>query len=165
MHQAAAVLTFLCPGLRFFHDGQFEGRLKRVPVHLGRRAVESVNQALQDFYARLLSCIHQPVLQDGQWSLVDCAPAWDVNWTWDCFICFSWQKSGSQPLLVTVNYAGNQSQCRVRLPFTEVQGQTVRLRDLMSPAVYDRDGSELFSVGLYLDLPPWAYHVFTVEKS
>jgi glycosidase len=164
MHQAAAVLTFLCPGLRFFHDGQFEGRLKRVPVHLGRRAVESVNQALQDFYARLLSCVHQPAPQDGQWSLLDCAPAWDGNWTWDCFICFTWQKSGNQPLLVTVNYTGNQSQCRVRLPFTELQGQTVRLRDLMSPAVYDRDQSELFSVGLYLDLPPWGYHVFTVEK-
>jgi hypothetical protein len=164
MHQAAAVLTFLCPGLRFFHDGQFEGRLKRVPVHLGRRPVESVQQVLQDFYTRLLSCVHQPTPQNGQWSLVDCTAAWDGNWTWDCFICFAWQESAGRPLLVAVNYAGNQSQCRVRLPFTELSGHQVRLRDLMGTAVYDRDGSELFSVGLYLDLPPWGYHVFAVEK-
>src|SRR6186713_1968120 len=29
VHEAAAVLTFFSPGLRFFHSGQFEGRLKR----------------------------------------------------------------------------------------------------------------------------------------
>ncbi len=40
VHQAAAVVTFLAPGLRFFHDGQFEGRKKRLPVHLCRRAAE-----------------------------------------------------------------------------------------------------------------------------
>jgi hypothetical protein len=30
----------------------------------------------------------------------------------------------------------------------------------MSPARYDRDGSDLASRGLYLDMPPWGYHVF-----
>jgi glycosidase len=29
-HAAAAALTFLSPGLRFFHQGQFEGCLKRI---------------------------------------------------------------------------------------------------------------------------------------
>src|SRR5947209_10443908 len=36
VHQAAAVITFLAPGLRFFHRGQFQGRLKRISPHLGR---------------------------------------------------------------------------------------------------------------------------------
>jgi hypothetical protein len=30
----------------------------------------------------------------------------------------------------------------------------------MGAASYDRDGSDLGSQGLYLDLPPWGYHVF-----
>ena len=30
VHEAAAIITFLAPGLRFFHQGQFEGRLKRI---------------------------------------------------------------------------------------------------------------------------------------
>jgi hypothetical protein len=38
----------------------------------------------------------------------------------------------------------------------------VRLKDVMGPASYDRDGSELLSRGLYLDVPAWAYHVFDV---
>ena len=38
----------------------------------------------------------------------------------------------------------------------------MRLKDLTGPAVYDRDGNSLVSQGLYLDLPPWGYHVFGV---
>jgi hypothetical protein len=30
-------------------------------------------------------------------------------------------------------------------------------------ARYDRDGSELGSRGLFLDLPPWGHHVFDVS--
>jgi hypothetical protein len=29
-HMAAAVITFLSMGLRFFHQGQFEGQKKRI---------------------------------------------------------------------------------------------------------------------------------------
>ena len=35
-HAAAAVLTYFSPGLRFFHQGQFEGRRTRISPHLGR---------------------------------------------------------------------------------------------------------------------------------
>jgi len=61
-----------------------------------------------------------------------------------------------------VNYADHQSQCYVRLPFTDHAGRMVRFTDVMGPASYDRDGSELLSRGLYLDVPAWAYHVFDV---
>lgn len=32
---AAAVVTYLAPGLRFFHDGQFEGRRQHHSMHVG----------------------------------------------------------------------------------------------------------------------------------
>jgi hypothetical protein len=38
----------------------------------------------------------------------------------------------------------------------------VQLRDLLGPARYDRDGSELAARGLYLDVGPFAHHVFEV---
>jgi hypothetical protein len=41
VHQAAAIITFLSPGLRFFHQGQFEGRRKRISPHLVRAPVEA----------------------------------------------------------------------------------------------------------------------------
>jgi hypothetical protein len=50
----------------------------------------------------------------------------------------------------------------VALPFADLAGRSIRLQDLLSPACYDRDGSELVSRGLYLDLPAWGYHVFEI---
>ncbi len=41
VHEAAAVITFLSPGLRFFHQGQFEGRKKRISPHLVRASAGS----------------------------------------------------------------------------------------------------------------------------
>ena len=43
VHRAAAILTFLTPGLRFFHQGQREGKRVRIPVHLGRGPVEAAD--------------------------------------------------------------------------------------------------------------------------
>ena len=78
-HEAAAVITFLSPGLRFFHQGQFEGRRKRISPHLVRAPLEPTDKTLQQFYDRLLAVIRQPIVRDGQWRLLECATAWDGN--------------------------------------------------------------------------------------
>jgi glycosidase len=161
-HEAAAVITFLSPGLRFFHQGQFEGRRKRISPHLVRAPLEPTDKTLQQFYDGLLAVIRQPIVRDGQWCLLECAAAWDSNWTSDCFIAWSWHARDGQRRVMAVNYAGSQSQCYVRLPFPELSGDKVRLKDLMSSASYDRDGGDLVSRGLYLDLPAWGYHAFDV---
>jgi hypothetical protein len=160
MHEAAAVITFQSPGLRFFHQGQFEGRRKRISPHLVRGPAESVDGTLQQFYARLLSVLRQPVVRDGQWRLLECESAWEGNWTSDGFIASSWEIPDGRRLLIAVNYAGNQGQCYVRLPFPDLAGRALRFKDLMGPARYDRHGDDLLSRGLYLDLQPWGYQVF-----
>ena len=145
-------------------------RLLAVPVfvvlHLAGRPgwalVVFLVAALTDTFDGLLARLRDSIIRDGEWSLLDCAPAWDGNWTWDCFIAFLWREDGGWRHLVAVNYAGNQSQCYVHLPFEELSGRAVRLKDLTGPAVYDRDGNELMARGLYLDLSPWSYHVFHV---
>lgn len=159
IHRAAAILTFLCPGLRFIHQGQMDGFTRRIPVHLNRGPAEPVDSELRDFYARLLRCIHHPTAQ-GQWQLLECAAAWDGNWTVDGFICFAWRRPNCQPLLVAVNYAPNPAQCYLHLPLEELRGKSLLLRDLMGPNWYERQGNDLLSQGLYLDLPPWGYNVF-----
>jgi len=163
VHEAAAIITFLSPGLRFFHQGQFEGRKKRISPHLVRAPVEPLVDGLQQFYDRLLAVLRLPAVREGDWQSLECAPAWDGNWTWDAFLAFAWQGVGGKRLLVTVNYAANQGQCYVWLPFPDLAGHTVRFKDLMGPASYDHAGNDVESKGLYLDLPPWGYHVFAVE--
>jgi hypothetical protein len=158
-------VTFLAPGLRFFHDGQFEGRKKRISPHLCRRPDEPVDAELARFYGRLLSVLRRTVVRDGQWQLLECVPAWEGNWTWDCFLAFAWQREASDRLLAAVNYAANQSQSFVRLPFTDLGGRQWRLVDQIGNGVYDRDGNELEARGLYLDMAPWQVAVFSLERT
>ena len=164
VHEAAAVITFLSPGLRFFHQGQFEGRKKRISPHLGRGPDEPVEEGLQRFYSRLLGVLRLPAIREGEWHLLECSPAWEGNWTSDCFVAFAWQGHDDKRLLVTVNYAPNQCQCYVRLPFTDLDDSLWRLTDQMDEVVYERDGSDLRSRGLYLDTPAWKTSVFALVK-
>lgn len=161
-HQAAAVLTFLSPGLRFLHQGQLEGCTKHIAVHLVRGPDEPVDAAIKQFYDRLLAVLRRPELRDGHWQLLECRLAWQDNWTWDDFIAYAWQGSNGERLLVAVNFAANPSQCFVKLPFADLAGKKLRLQDLLSDAVYQRDGNDLASRGLYVDLPAWGCHVFAV---
>jgi hypothetical protein len=165
-HEAAAVITFLSPGLRFFHQGQFEGRKKRISPHLVRGPVEPVDQRLQQFYDRLLTALKLPAVRDGEWQLLECRPAWEGNWTWDCFVAYAWQGADGTRVLATVNDAPNQSQCYVALPFAfgDLAGVEWRLADQIEGAVYDRDGSDLQNRGLYVDATPWQASVFTLTR-
>ena len=146
VHEAAAVITFLSPGLRFFHQGQFEGRMKRISPHLVRAPIEAPNESLRQFYDRLLSVLRRPTLREGEWRIVECVPAWDGNWTWDSLVAFSWQGVSGR-VLVAVNYADHQSQCYVRLPRDGVDGRSVRFTDVMGSAVYDRADTDLAAQG------------------
>jgi hypothetical protein len=165
VHEAAAIITYLSPGLRFFHQGQLDGRKKRLSPHLIRAPQGPGDAALQGFYEHLLRVRQQPAFRDGEWRLLECAPAWDGNQTSDCFLAWFWQGQGREQRLIVVNYAGNQSQCFARLPFPEFADRTVRLTDFMGRTIFDRPGNDLVARGLYLDLPPWGYHVFELASA
>ena len=162
--EAAAAVTYLAPGLRFFHQGQFEGRRVRISPHLGRAPDEPVNPTIREFYGRLLAALRQPAARHGRWQLLESAPAWEGNWTSDGFVAYAWDGPDAQRLLTAVNFAANQSQCYVRLPWPDLRGSQWRLRDLLGPAVYERQGDDLDAHGLYLDMPPWGSHVFSMER-
>jgi hypothetical protein len=165
-HESAAVITYLSPGCRFFHQGQFEGRRKRISPHLGRAPAEPTDPQLKPFYDRLLDLLQMPAVRDGQWQLLECASAWEGNGSWQSVLAYSWCGPTGERLLVAVNYAPHSSQCYVRLPFADLCDAIWRLTDVgpTCDARYDRDGNDLFAHGLYLDVPPWQCHVFSLSK-
>jgi hypothetical protein len=165
VHRAAAVITYFIPGLRFFHQGQFEGRKKRISPHLVRAPEESPDREMEEFYDHLLAILRKPIAKSGEWQWLEGQPAWDGNGSRDSFVSHSWRGSGGERMLITVNYASHPSQCYLKLPFPEIQNHQVRLKDSLSPACYIREGNELLERGLYLDLPPWSYHVFDLEMN
>jgi glycosidase len=162
-HQAAAIITFLSPGLRFFYDGQFDGAQVRVPTHLCRGPVEPTNPEITAFYARLLAVLKQSAFRDGAWSQIQPLSAWPDNWTSEGFVAYGWTGQDSGRHIVVVNYTGNQGQCQLQLPFAEFRGKQVRLTDVMGTEVYDRNGTDLVDNGLYIDHAPWHFNVFELK--
>jgi glycosidase len=163
VHEAAATTAFLTQGLRFFYDGQLEGRQVRNSIQLARRRAEGPNSELVAFYQTLLATLRGPIVREGAWSMLHPVPAWQGSTAHEGFISFLWQLAGRPPLLFTVNYGPAKGQCYVPIPLPELRTQTVRLADRFSDARYDRSGSELVEHGLYLDVPGWHYHVFDVH--
>ncbi len=75
-------------------------------------------------YSRFL---RQPVVRDGQWQLLECAPAWEGNWTNNCLVAFAGKEQ-----VESVNRGGEtMPPTRVRvaskLPFTDLCWQILVL--------------------------------------
>ena len=163
VHEAAAVLALLAPGLRFVHEGQPTGRRLRASNHLKRRAIEPVDRELESFYGRLIDCMKQPEVREGDWQILEPRAAAEGNGSCGQFVAYAWQKDGRH-LLVAVNYGPQRAQCFVPVPYPDLAGAKVELRDRMHPTIsYERSGEQLIREGLYLDVPPWRHHVFSFE--
>ncbi len=164
IEQAAAVIAFLVPGLRFVHEGQRSGRRLRTSNHCRRRAPEPVDREIEEFYDRLLAAVGRPEARDGEWTLIEPLPAWDGNPSADRFVACTWRNDAAR-LVVAVNCGDARAQCYIRLPFRGVHGRCL-LRDLVNPGIeYERDEGELATRGLYLDVGPWEHHVFEMVSS
>jgi alpha amylase-like protein len=156
---AAAVAIATLPGATLWHDGQFEGRRVQLPVFLGRRPDEPVDDELRRFYHRLVSAA--ATVRWVSWALLD-VRGWPDNPTHRDVLAWAWHNRHPHHL-VALNLAGHGSQARVALPWEGLRGRQWRLTDLADGRVYDRDGDELAGAGLYVDLPAWGAHVFAVE--
>lgn len=164
-HQAAAIVTYFSPGLRFFHQGQLEGARIRVPVHLCRGPVEPRNADIAAFYDRLLAVLRESdAFREGAWSLIPPQSAWAGNPTWQDFISCAWRTPGGGSYLVVVNYSDHQAQCHLPLSFTGLEGRRFTLVDMMGSEIYCRDGDGLIDPGLYIDLGAWCCNIFKLES-
>jgi hypothetical protein len=161
-HEAAALVTYLTPGLRFFHQGQLEGFRKQISPHLVRGPDEPVNGPLSRFYVALLDVVRDPLVRDGAWRLLEVAPAWDGNPTAEGFVAFAWHL-GERRLVVVVNLGSTQGQVRVVAPLDDLRGTSVRLVDRLDGRVFERDADELAARGLFVDLPSGGHHVLEAE--
>jgi glycosidase len=164
VHQAAAVATYFLLGLRFFHEGQLEGRRVHVPMQLGRRPPEAVDPVWQEFYAKLLTCLKRPELREGRWQLREVHPAQEGSFAPDRFLAYWWEGAAGQHLLVTVNYGSTRGRGYVDLSGADLGENRIQLQDLMSAAVSEEDGPEVLSRGLYLDLPAWGFQVLVLTE-
>jgi hypothetical protein len=161
--RAAAVATSTLLGARMFHEGQLEGRKVRLPVFLGRRPDEPLDDDLHDFYTKLLRAINAPVFREGDWSLCE-RTGWPDNTSFENIVAWRWTLE-AEAYLIVVNLSNIRAQALVRVPWDQLQGKQWSLADLLSGAIYDGHGDDMFSPGLYVDLEPWNYHFLHFSSS
>jgi glycosidase len=154
--RAAAITVSTLPGGKLFYEGQFEGRKVKLPVFLRRPAEEPIDPDLQAFYQKLLKTINAAVFRDGQWQLCE-RSGWPDNPSYLNLVAWGWKK-GKERYIIIVNFSDHKSQARVRLPWDELAGKSWCLRDVFTDEVYERDGSEMRHLGLYVDLEGWGFH-------
>lgn len=160
--RAAAVTTSTIMGARLFHEGQFEGRKIKLPVFLGRRPTEPVDEAMLDFYERLLAAIDSPVFRDGQWILCTCS-GWPDNASFQNLAAWSWLKDECRYLIV-INLSNSNAQGRIHIPWQDAAGAEWCLQDAISGVRYARNGDEMTGPGLYVELGPWNYSFFQLKE-
>jgi hypothetical protein len=164
--RAAAVVVSTLPGLRFFHQGQFEGRTLCLPVQLGRSSDEPPNEDLQRFYERLLGAVKDDVFHSGEWRLLEVHPAGDGS-TSD-LLAWQWLGDGDirgELRIVVVNLGGGTAQGQVQLS-SEVPGDprddAIVFEDQLDGRQYPWSRSALNQSGLYVKLEKGAAHILRV---
>ena len=157
--RAAAVVISTIPGAKLFHEGQFEGRKVRLPVFLGRRPEEPVDPDLLGFYHTLLKAASLPGMRNGTWQICG-RTGWPDNASYQNLVAWCWLSAGEHHLIVA-NLSGASAQGHVQLLWDDLRGKSWQMTDLFTGQLYERSGAEMCNPGIYVDLPPWGYHVLT----
>jgi hypothetical protein len=161
--RAAAVTIATLPGATLWHEGQFEGRRVRPPVFLSRRPDETPDEDLAGWYRRLLAAVAGHRVRAGVWRLLE-ASGWPDNQSCRNLLAWSWAGDGGIGRhLVVVNLSGQPAQGLISLDWMDLRGRPCRLTDLLGGSVFERDGDELGSPGLFVALEPWQSYLLTVQ--
>jgi hypothetical protein len=156
--RASALTTATLPGIRLFHEGQFEGRKVRLPVFLGRRPDEPMDEDLRGFYGKLLAGVNRKAFREGQWNLCG-RTGWPDNASFQNLVAWCWMQDDDR-YLIAVNLSDCPVQAQVQVRWADASGKKWHLIDLLSGVTYERNGDAMRSPGLYVELKPWNYHFF-----
>ena len=154
--RAAAVTMMTLPGAKLLYEGQCEGRRVRPPVFLARRPLEQIDEDLRAFYEKLLAAVKDSGLRESEWQLCE-RTGWPGNSSYLNLVAWCWSQDEVR-YVVIVNLSEYPSQARVQLPWNDLAGRAWQLKDVLSGALFERDGSELQLEGLYVDVPAWRFH-------
>ena len=158
--KAAAIAISTIQGMKFYNDGQFEGKRIKLPVQLIREPEENSHPELKKFYVKLLKICSHSVFKEGIWKLLTPIPSWETNFTYQNILAWEWRLRDEHRVVI-INYSEFLSTCRVKL---DVAGypEELQLTDLLNEMKYNRSAEEIHSLGLYVELKPWHAHIFSL---
>jgi hypothetical protein len=156
--EAAAALVATLPGMRFFFDGQLDGRRTRPPVQLGRWPDEPPDEAVRRLYTRVRAFAAAAAVRDGVWKPLDVAPAGDD--TFDHIVAYRWRARDDR-VVVAVNPGKAVAQALVVVDDDFAGPGAWTLDDAMDGRQYawNRDSAQ---TPLFVRLEPGRAHLFKV---
>ena len=166
--KAVAVLTYTLPGMNFYHQGQWEGRMRQIPVQSGKfpREVSNFQQNpgpvpphvtifsddLWNFYLKLTRILTLPVFRFGNWEKLDTSPD-----TSDAVFAWIWSLKLSR-ILVLINLSDRLQEFELHL-----QSEILEIEDLWSDQPFEmgKKPSTTYAFGLR----PYQFRFLKLNKS
>jgi hypothetical protein len=159
---AAAAMAATLPGMRFFYDGQFDGRRIKPPVQLGAWPEEPPDGSVRAMYDRLLPFASADLLHRGVWAMLPVSSAGDHTF-WDV-VAYRWRTA--KDLAVIVSNPGDcQAQANVAIAGDLLPGEAFDFEDALTGARYRWTRESLEASGLYVRLEPGQAHLFHVRET
>jgi len=139
-----------------------EGRKVKVPVFSAGVQLSPQIEPYKLFMSGLVAAINAPIFRDGEWQL--CARSgWPDNPSFENLVAWSWAK-GEDRRLIVINLSDNPVQAQVQVPWSEIQGETWHRGGCTVGCKLRRNGDEMLSPGLYVELGPWNCNFFPVQS-
>jgi hypothetical protein len=161
LRAAVAVLSTV-PGMRFFFDGQFDGRRIRAPVQLGRWPDEAPDAAIRELYDRALGAASDDLFHDGHWTLLEASSCGDP--TFADIVAWRW-RTAEALAVVAVNLGGQQAHANLRVAADLPAGAQFDFEDQLTGERYRWNRGALESTGLYVRLDGGDAHLFVVRAT
>jgi hypothetical protein len=156
---ADGTLLGTLPGVRFYHQGELEGRRIHMPITLRIAADEPPDPVSTNFFRKILQITRQDVFHEGKWNLLDVAPEGDAPT--DALLVYEWRSPNGWKI-IAVNLAAYTSQGRVRLADRVSPSQNYIFNDELNNVRYDRTGEELHNLGLFVRRDAFQAHLFDI---
>jgi hypothetical protein len=154
---AAALVTFTLPGMRFHWMGQWKGFTHKLDVHLRREMGEPPVVDTENFYKIFLNITNAPVFKMGNWVLLNAQGTSDAGrllvWRWD---------HGTEKRLCVLNFSDSNAGGYVVVSNAEEKNgnDTIPVTDLLTGDVYYRSASKMRTQGLFVLVNSWYGQIF-----
>ena len=157
---ALGTLMSTVPGMRFYHQGELEGRKIFSPIALRRAAPEEPDLAVVAFFGKILHVTNEDVFHRGTWNLLGVTAEGDS--TSGNLVAYEWRSDTAWKIIVT-NLSGGASQGRIPLGDRVSASKQYIFDDQLNGVQYQRDGNELQGIGLFVRRDGFGAHLFDVR--
>jgi hypothetical protein len=160
--EAAAALISTLPGMRFYFQGQFEGRKIKMPIQIRQTKLEAVDLDIQAFYSLLLAVVNEPIFHIGSWRLKEVFE--DADDTFENLIAYLW-KVGDELELVIINL--DHIAARGRVCFQDDVSESLEyiFKEKFSGLTFNKSGLFMAHPGLSFTVDGYQAQIFNISPA